>query len=159
MVWILYIYNSHFYILQFVILKIIALKFCSINLELILGFIGTVVSLTLAFWEFYKFRIRFYISCFWTGNPEDDDVIVVYNDSNRSVVINHFDIFYTRSNKERKEIDLGRDGEFSLLSIAPGAAHKIQISNQYKFNITSDKKIYLSLYVMGIKKPFILPIN
>lgn len=130
------------------------------NWELTLGVIGTVLSLALAVWEFCKSRIRFYTSCFWTGNPHDNDVIAVYNGSNRSVVISSFDIFWANSktDKNRTNIDLGRDGEFSLLSIAPGTAHKIQISDPYKFNINGDKKLYLSLHVMGERKPYVLNI-
>jgi hypothetical protein len=130
------------------------------NYELLLGAIGTILSVYLGIREILKNRPRFYTTFFFTGNPEENDAVVIYNGSAKTVVISHYNLFQGMSldDPSAKDIDLGNAGEFLLMSIAPDSIFKIHIPDQYKFRIKQNNKLYLSIEVMGHKKPFKLKV-
>lgn len=81
---------------------------------------GAVVSTILAGREYLNSRPRFELSSCNFGHPEYDDVITIYNNSNRNVVINSLSI-----NKGGKNISLGNESDYYLINIKPQEAHNI----------------------------------
>ncbi|NIF06643.1 hypothetical protein F3J23_14430 [Chryseobacterium sp. Tr-659] len=96
--------------------------------------------------EIWKMQPKFDISHFFTGNPEEDDVITIYNKSNRTVFIKQFSIV-----KNGKDVDLGNEADFYIIRIQPHDIYSIKISQYYKFSIKGE--VYLALNLIGKKKP------
>ncbi|WP_123966558.1 hypothetical protein [Chryseobacterium phosphatilyticum] len=116
-----------------------------ITANLIAGY-AALLSTFLGFREIWKLRPRFSTSCYSIGDPEQEDVITLYNKSNKPVVINYFSI-----EKNGKEIELRNPADFFIITIKPQEVYNIRIEGAYKFQWKGE--IFLKLHLMGRKKP------
>lgn len=102
--------------------------------------------------EIWKLRPRFAISTYFIGDPNQDDVITIYNKSTKPVVINYYCI-----EKNGKKLDLGGEEDFYLIIIEPHKYYNIRINGYSKFKWTGSITLYL--YLIDKKKPIKLRIN
>jgi len=111
------------------------------------------LSTILAFNEFYLKRLRIDTSFFLTGEEGSPDIITIFNQSDKSIVISHFELFsaVNKNDKNKKSLYTGREGQSINLSIGPNVAANIEFSDQYKINAVKDK-LFMVLHIMGRKK-------
>ncbi|WP_164124280.1 hypothetical protein [Sphingobacterium luzhongxinii] len=118
---------------------------------------AALMSTILAIREIARTRMRFSISYYQTGEADVDNVIVLYNDSSKSVTIEGYEIL-TSSRKtifrlNRRSIHLGNEGDLVLFTILPFETRKIPITDQYKFVLRRKERLYIKLWCMGRKRP------
>ncbi|WP_347216505.1 hypothetical protein [Chryseobacterium sp.] len=62
--------------------------------------------------EIWKLYPRFDFTYFLIGDPNQGDIVTIYNKSNKSVVIKYFSI-----EKNNKNISLGNEADFNIIAI------------------------------------------
>ena len=113
---------------------------------------AAVISTFLGIREIWKSRPKFDVSSFSTGEHGQDDRITIYNDSHNNVIIKSYSII-----KDGKNIFLGNEADFYLISIRPQEAYSIHIDEQYKFRW--DGEIYIQFHIMGRRRSVRKKIN
>ncbi|MGG7550865.1 hypothetical protein ACQ7CX_09635 [Chryseobacterium arthrosphaerae] len=106
---------------------------------------AALVSTFLGGREIWKERIRIATSCYSIGDPDQEDIITIYNKSSKPIIINYFSI-----EKNGKEIELRNPADFFIITIKPQEVYSITIDGSYKFQWNG--KIFLKLQLMGKKK-------
>lgn len=121
---------------------------------------GAGISTILLLKEIYswkKYITNYDILFFITGEPGADDKIVIHNKSNRITNIIGIGL-YTASSKtsnDRKNKDIGQNGQFRLITIQPQQNYIINLSDQDKFRVKNSQKLYIEIYHIGKKTPFV----
>ena len=121
---------------------------------------GAGISTILLLKEIYswlKYLPNYDISFFTTSEPGADDRVLIHNKSNRIANVIAIE-FYTASSKksnDRKNKDIGQYGQFRLTTIQPKQIYTMNISDQDKFRVKNGQKLYVEIYQLGKKDPFI----
>ncbi|MEN5436532.1 hypothetical protein ABE545_23075 [Sphingobacterium faecium] len=124
--------------------------------EITIAGYAAVLSTFLAVREWYKARLLFDVSLFQTGEPDSDDIIVLYNGSSRNLIISYYEL-YLRLNKNSdtlRSMEIGNTGDFMLIKIPPSGTFEISITDQYKFKLREGQELFINLNIMGVKKPY-----
>lgn len=127
--------------------------------ELILGIIGTSMTILLGVREIHKSKPRFDTSYYFSGGPENNE-ITLYNASTKNVVIRGYELFWAKNpkDKDQKYISLGREEDSILFSIPANGSHRIHIDEQYKFKIRADRNLFIKLQLMGHHKDVVVKV-
>ncbi|WP_367209925.1 hypothetical protein [Sphingobacterium sp. R2] len=130
------------------------------ELKTIAAFYSAILSTLLAINTWWKSRIAFDTTYFFTGEPNSDDVVVLYNKSSKHITITYFEFLKgtSKNDPNMKPHYMGIEGSFKVFSIAPNQSLEIKISDQYKFGNLTNTKIFLELNIMGKKKGKIIEI-
>lgn len=119
---------------------------------------AALLSSILAVREYYKTRPRIKARYFQTGEPGTDDVITLYNDTARNIVILHFELVKGRRNmlgqfQQKTEIETGCEGQYINIPIAPHNSFQLTITDQFKFSFSGSNHVFISLYLAGRSRP------
>ncbi|OPC66366.1 hypothetical protein DSC47_10070 [Elizabethkingia miricola] len=83
---------------------------------------------------------------FFTGEEGVDDEIILFNKSSKKVTISNLEL-YSMNNFISREIDLGRAGDFNLITIAPNEFYRLRISQQFKFRL--EDALFFKIHLLG----------
>jgi hypothetical protein len=116
---------------------------------------AALLSSILAFNEFYFKRLRIDTSYFFTGEEGAPDRITVFNQSDKSIVITHFEVYNAKSKKSKvkKALETGREGEYINISIGPYSSKDLKFYEPNKIYQSPGKSLFIKLYIMGRKNP------
>lgn len=121
---------------------------------------GAGISTVLLFKEIYswkKYLPDYDILFFITGEPGADDRIIIHNKSNRITNIIGVQLYTasSRTSNDRKNKDIGQNGEYRLITVQPHQNYVINLSDQDKFRVKNGQKLYIEIYHIGKKTPFV----
>nr|WP_199162587.1 hypothetical protein [Elizabethkingia sp. ASV34] len=112
----------------------------------------SILALIISFFNLIKDWIKslpdFDTAYFMTKNVGVDDEIILYNKSSKKVTISDFRL-YTTFNNIHKDIYLGFEDDFVLITILPNEFFKLSISDQYKFKYGDE--LYLKIKLLGVE--------
>ncbi|MCT3758437.1 hypothetical protein HZQ19_01830 [Elizabethkingia anophelis] len=116
----------------------------------IIAIIAFLLSLFLAIREWWKTQPSFEVAPFFTGQIDVDDEIVIYNKSNRNVIITDIGLYSVKGSRH-KEIYLGNEGDQVLITILPHNVFRLCIPDHFKFII--EDELYIMAKIMGKDYP------
>ncbi|MCT4086651.1 hypothetical protein HZP82_04575 [Elizabethkingia anophelis] len=125
------------------------------KITIAISILALIISIYNAVKDWIRSLPNFDTTYFITGLEGVDDEIVLYNKSTKKITISYFEL-YSVNNFVHREIDLGLDGKFILITIAPNEYFRLRIPDQFKFK--PKDALYFKVKLMGKEDIITIPI-
>lgn len=106
-------------------------------------------------YEIWRDRFRLDVSCYFTGDPDIGNKILIRNLTGKPVILTHWELFYRSGHwpRQRDEHIESADPDCDDRRIEPHSTHTLHFTEatyfQWGHNVLAGRKIYIRLHLAG----------